>query len=525
MATLKINKFSGGLAEDVREKRIDSFANAHNFDVFNNDFLKPYRDTETETLSTGTIDAFKITDTISHLYTLGSDYYQGLFNLGQAGSADTNAKLLNRTISSNVQMSISYITSNIGATTSGEDSSDRVIPQTLVSYNKELYFLKTNDTSTVSLMKYEHTTPALSTIGTIVSTAPHMPIGVSGSIYPRPFVHPKSGKMYIAAGGKLSSYDPSLGLINDPILIPNSNQVTITSMCDYGGYLALSIVPRNIGGQSKVILWDMTSSLINDNVDFGEGALMVIENLGGVIIGLSSDSTGGSSPFSVTPRIVMRGYSGGTSQVLKSFNTDSGQYVQLKNFKQKQSDKLFFIGKIVRQGVVTYQVFVCGKNKSGSWFLSPDRLINGDTSVTDITGFNLVGDFLFAGYDTSSVDYYVRTTDTDTFTATSIYESLVNHGMSEEDRGKKKQLKTVSVAKTSTTGQLVLKYRVDSQSSSDWVTICTLSSGGKLNRKEGKEATGLPFNAGYEYQFRVESTSGAELVEVKYEYDVYKELI
>jgi len=132
---------------------------------------------------------------------------------------------------------------------------------------------------------------------------------------------------------------------------------------------------------------------------------------------------------------------------------------------------------------------------------------------------------MWAGYRTSSVNYLVRTNDASTFTATSIYESLINHGMSEEDRGKKKQLKAISVAKTSTTGQLVLKYRVDSQSSSDWVTVLTLSSGGKLNRKEHRLASGLPFNTGYEYQFRVESTDGAELTEIKYEYDVYKEVI
>ncbi len=516
MATLKINKFSGGLAEDVREKRIDSFANSHNFDVFNNDFLKPYRDTETETLSTGNIDAFKITDTVAHQYLLGTDYYAGLFSLGNASGSNV-AKLFNKTITANTQIDVSYITSNIGTTTNGDDAGNNVIASTLVSYDNNLFFLATNNTVTY-LRRYVHSTTTLTSIGSIAD----YPTGVSGAVIPRPFIHPKSGKMYIASGGKLSSYDPINGLIPDPILIPNANQVTVTSLCDYGGYLAIATTPKNRGGVSRVILWDMTSSTINDTVDFGEGALMVIENLGGIIIGLSADSTGGNSPFSVTPQIVMRGYSGGTSQVLKSFNSTS---VQLKNFKQKQNDKLFFVGKITVQGVETFQIFVCGKNKSGNWFLAPDRLVNGDTAVGDILGFNLIGDYLWAGYSTSSVNYLVRTNDAANFTATSIYESLVNHGMSEEDRGKKKQLKTVSVAKTSTTGQLVLKYRVDSQSSSDWVTICTLSSGGKLNRKEGKESTGLPFNAGYEYQFRVESTSGAELVEVKYEYDVYKELI
>jgi hypothetical protein len=218
----------------------------------------------------------------------------------------------------------------------------------------------------------------------------------------------------------------------------------------------------------------------------------------------------------------MRGYSGGTSQVLKSFNSTS---VQLKNFKQKQNDKLFFVGKMTVQGVETFQIFVCGKNKSGSWFLSPDRLVNGDTAVGDILGFNLIGDYLWSGYRTSTVNYLVRTNDASTFATTSIYETLINHGMSEEDRTKLKQLKSVSITKTSSTGQLVLKYRVDSQSSGDWTTICTLSSGGSINMKAVNESTGTPLNTGYEIQFRVESTGGAELTEIKYNYEVIPELI
>ncbi len=517
MSVVKINKFSGGLAEDVREKRTDSFANSKNFDVYNNDFLKPYRDTETETITTGTLNGHQITDTIAHTYVLGSDYYTTMFSLGKAAATNV-AKLFSKSVSANSQIDISRITSSIGVASSGDDASNNVVPNSLISYDRNLFFLATDSSANTYLRKYTHSIPSITSIGTIAD----YPLGVSGSVIPRPYIHPKSGKMYICSGGEISSYDTINGLISDPIVIPNAKQIVVTSMCDYGGYLAIATAPKNQGSSSKVILWDMTSSTVNDIVDFGEGALMVIENLGGIIIGLSADSTGGSSPFSVSPRIVMRGYSGGTSQVLKSFNSSS---VQLKNFKQKQNDKLFFVGKITIQGVETYQIFVCGKNKSGSWFMSPDRLVNGDTVVGDILGFNLIGDYLWAGYTTSATNYLVRTNDSSTFATTSIYESLVNHGMSEEDRGKKKQLKAISIAKTSTTGQLVLKYRVDSQSSSDWVTVCTLSASGKLSRKEHRLASGLPFNSGYEYQFRVESTSGAELVEVKYEYDVYKEVI
>jgi hypothetical protein len=43
--------------------------------------------------------------------------------------------------------------------------------------------------------------------------------------------------------------------------------------------------------------------------------------------------------------------------------------------------------------------------------------------------------------------------------------------------------------------------------------------------KAVREAAGAPLGTGYEFQFRVESTNGAELTEIKYDYEVIKELI
>ena len=517
MSVVKINKFSGGLAEDVREKRTDTFAIAKNFNTFDNDYLKPYRNTESESLSIGTINGYKITDAVVNTSS-NSTSQKNIFFLGRASTVSYVAKLFEKSTLLGALDDASSITSNIGLATNGDDSGNNVVPNTLVSYNKKLFFLATDSSSNTYLRSYDRNTATLTNIGTISD----YPLNVSGTVIPRPFIHPKSGKMYIAVGGKLYSYDPTGGLIADPIVIPNSTEVVCTSMCDYGGYLAVATAPKNQGNPSKVILWDMTSSLITEIVDFGEGALMVIENVDGAIIGLSADSTGGSSPFSISPRLVMRGYQAGTPSILKSIPTTT---VQLKNFKQKQNNKLYFIGKVTIQGVQAFQVFVCGKNRSGNWFLNPDRLINNDTAVDEILGFNLIGDYLWAGYRTSSVNYLVRTDDANTLTATSIYESLINHGMADEDRTKKKTLKAISIAKTSTTGQLVLKYRIDTQNSANWVTICTLTAGTKLNMKAVRESAGAPLGTGYEFQFRVESTAGAEPTEIKYDYEVIKELI
>ena len=80
-----------------------------------------------------------------------------------------------------------------------------------------------------------------------------------------------------------------------------------------------------------------------------------------------------------------------------------------------------------------------------------------------------------------------------------------------------------SIAKASTTGQLVLKYSVDGSS---YVTLATLTAAsGLLVLKGINEASGSPLLDGYEFQFKIESTGGAQITELKYEYEEISELI
>jgi hypothetical protein len=163
------------------------------------------------------------------------------------------------------------------------------------------------------------------------------------------------------------------------------------------------------------------------------------------------------------------------------------------------------------------------KNKSGRWVVNKEHLIANGTTITTLNGFFFVNDYLFTMYDTAGGSGFIyRTDNTNTYTNTSTIETLINPLMAEGDRTAFKKLKAFSVAKDSTTGQLVLKYSVDG---SAYVTLGTLASGGRLLVKGINESSGKPLVPGYEYQFKIESTGGAELTEVKYSYEIMPELI
>jgi hypothetical protein len=126
---------------------------------------------------------------------------------------------------------------------------------------------------------------------------------------------------------------------------------------------------------------------------------------------------------------------------------------------------------------------------------------------------------MWVGFDTNK---FYRTNVSSALYPTATYESLINPNMTLDDRTKLKKLKFVSVAKASTTGQLVVYVSVDGGA---YQSVVTLTASSKLVKKESRLATGGQFTEGYEFKFKVESTSGAELTEIKYAYELVEKNI
>lgn len=506
MKPIVINQFDGGIAEDVREPRTDTFSYTSNFDTFSNtNRLSPYRIMETESIDSGVLADFNITDVCIMKDATNTNIYA----LGRAGASDENPKFFQKSTAMS-------ITADFQAASGGEDSSNNVIPGTLAEYKTRLFAMKTDGSTNTYVIAYNHVAASIAAIGTIASY-PQVPSGVA---FPRPFRHPQDDKLYFGAGSVLARYDNSSFTVNVGLILPTD--CYITSLTDYGSYLAIFTAPTVGGGSSKLFLWDVGRALTTPQevIDLGEGTVAVGENVNGILIAVMTNKTPTTnSLFNIKTKLSVKAYFGGTPIVLKEITTTSDTFT-LPAFKSKNNNRLFFACAASINGTSLNQIWVVSKN-GNKWSVSPDRTVNNDTALTgNINGFSLIGDYLWANFNTGSL---FRTRLTSATYPTSKYESLINPGMPEEDRTKKKQLKTLSCSKSNSIGQLVLKYRVDSTGA--YTTIGTLTSGGSLVLKATNESTGTPFNAGYEYQFLVESTLGAELTEIKYTYDTINELI
>ncbi len=267
---------------------------------------------------------------------------------------------------------------------------------------------------------------------------------------------------------------------------------------------------------SRVFLWDRNTSTttFRENIPWGEDSLLILENIDGILVGVSINEKSYEPTASYTTvknkKVIVRAYQGGTPRVIKEI--DVPDTFSLRNYKQKVGSKLYFGGDH------DDALFVVYKDKSGNIVVSRDRLLNNGSVVTTLRGFSLVGDYLFTMFDTASLTGNVyRTKVTSTYSSASTYESLINPNMTLDDRTKLKKLKFVSVAKASTTGQLVASVSIDGGA---YTTVATLAASDKLVKKETKTATGIALPDGYEFQFKVESTGGAEQTEVKYSYEI-----
>lgn len=500
MKTVTLNRFDGGIA-DTRETSTTMCTSVRNFNTQKTK-LTPYRDTVTET-NGSTITDYKFTDVIRYNYTGTTT---DIFALSQQSSVNTYPKIWQKATPNT-------ITAAFQASSNGEGTDGVVIPGSLIGYKGSIYCLKTKSGSTY-LMKYVYGI-SFTEIGAI-GTSP------TNGIVPQPFIHPKDNKIYFASGNEVKTYDGS----SLSSVVTFSVQHNITSLTWQGNNIVLGMVAKDTSG-SVLGIWSgsTTSAELVDIVEFGSDTLMVLDNLNDVVVGVSALSEGGASDSGVRNFVTIRGYAGGASAVLKKIESVGTLGSRVYPFKAHKDSKIFFPMSAYLNGTRVHQIWAIYKNENGLWTVTPDRKVSNDTELTSltITGFSMVGDYFWVGF---SDGQFRRTYDQTTYTATSIYETLINPSMDIGDRTKMKELKAVSVSKAHNSGnigQLVIKYSIDG--GQNWVTIGTLASAGINTLKATNESTGKPFNSAYEYIFRVESTLGAEITEFKYAYEVKPELI
>lgn len=484
MPTVIQNRFDGGQAEDIRTTSQYQNEFSKNFDIFTEPYrLNPYPDSIAETADVTMADS-QISDvgvcTIS-----GTDYIVGI---GYESSISTIPTFYTKTDVTSAFSKQATASSGFG-----------FIKGSGIIYKNLAYAVGSSGT-TYRLYRFNGA-GSVTTIGDITSVA---------SSLVKCYVHPQDSKLYIAVGNVVATYDGST--LNTSFALP-STKFAIESITDYGNYLAMV---GNDSGVPSCLLWDRDTSLVNVSniIPLGEGVVKLVTNLGNNLFFVMNSYN--SSVPDVTPKIQVKGYSGGAVDTITEIQTSNHQ---IRSYKAKKSNKLYFS----TDNSTTLWIF--GKNKSGNYTLTQDRFIQNSSAISNVAGISVIGDVIWVGANTATGYVLMRSKvnflgESIAYTGTSQFRTTINPSMPLADRYKDKTLQSVRLAYTgASSGNTVLKYSVDGSAFQTAITMT--NSAGEHTIEATADANGAPFDInGREYQFQIECTGGSKPKELAYKFIV-----
>lgn len=483
LVELSIRDFSGGMADDIRNAPANTFSITKHFDIFSNPSkLTPYRSLETDTNDGSTSTGMKQYYVRDFVYASASTK---LYGLGQNGSGQT--KIAYKADATTGNWTLPSSSEGNGAVRNG----------CLVEYKDYLWGFQ----GTTQVFKWGllSGTPAITntagTVGTITSVA-------NGVIA-------KDDQLYLPYNNKIVRVSAG-GTVTDAALTLPTN-FKITSICNYGNYLAIACAPiSTYNGNSKVFLWNLTSTDVQEAIDWGEGELRVLETIEGLLVGVTdrylNNATGAGRGS-----MIIQVYSGGTPAVVKEVFTQTLSGKTMPISKAIKNNRLFFSAKIMSNSSGTEYhegIWSFGrKNVNFPYTLTLD-IIDSNVSTSGVQAFGTAANYFFVAHSNDgSID---KTDDTATYSFTSVYESPV-FDFDAPEFDKRLEAVRVSFRKLASGETVTVKYRVDGATS--WTTIGSVSTAGELSRSFlSIESADTPFSSGKEFEFRIESTGGAEIL-------------
>lgn len=493
--TTKIDRFDGGMANDVRSKESNKARLIKHFDALSFPHrLVPHRESET-----GNDTIARKIDTFCYVNSLG------LVGLGTSASKAT-------VFYKNVY------TDGVWETTANNASvvADKASNGFAIYYPATGLVYVTTGTSNVEA--YDPT-------GTNPFVTQSVGLWSSGG---RACLHSKDDTLYVSyqhstLGARIAKYDGSTWTI--PALTLGL-RYTITAMCEYGNYLAIACkTSDSFGDRSKVFLWDRDSSLttLSESIDWGYGKLEFLESYEGALIGVSyQDSAVFQSNRLGPERLSIKAYTGNVPTEILNLISDTTAYPaallgQLYGTGfQKTNNRLYFLAGIQIDGTVLNGLWSIGKVANQPYALQLEYLPNNDTTVTSMEGFYVAGSFAFIAYNNDGS--LSKTIETLSYSATSTWESL-KYDLGEVSLKKKLLGVSVNTVPLPTAGQVVLKYKADSDTS--WTTIFTHTTDNSVSHSSVNiESTGANLPEFNEIQFQIESTGGAEITGLTFDCEV-----
>jgi hypothetical protein len=481
ISEIKLPNFSGGISDDPREANATKFQTAKHFDVFSNPTrLTPYRSLETDTNDGSTSTGMKQYVVKDYVFASAS---AKLYGLGQTGSGFT--KIVSKADATVGNWTLDASSEGNGAVQNG----------CLIEYKDYLWGFQ----GTTQIFKWGllSGTPSITNSASSTTTITSVAQGLVFNDY-----------LYLPYNNRIWRATDATTFSDGYLVLPSNYK--ITSLTAFGKYIAIGCAPiSTYNGVSKVFLWDGTSTDVQESIDWGEGELRVLETIEGMIVGITdrylNNSTGAGRGS-----MIIQVYSGGIPQVVKEVFTQALTGKSIPLSKSVKNNRLFWAAKIMTNSAgTTYNEGIWSfgrKNVNYPFALSLD-IIDENINTNGIQAFGTAGNYFFITHSNDgSID---KTNDAATYAFTSVYESQI-FNFDEEDKDKTLQAVKVMFRKLATGETITAKYRVDGATS--WTTIGTYSTVGGVSRTfMNIEATGAAFASGNEYEFRLESTGGAEI--------------
>lgn len=520
MRTVVVNNFSGGMADDPYNATASEFSISKHFDILTYpNRLQPLRGMTAETTANTSIGNIIVNSTDGLMYGIGVDYPTSP-TLGQ----------------------LWYRNGYGGSDTWQVIPTTRQLSGAAVNYN---FLVDFRDAGNIRTLHWASTNLLLASDPAGGSSATTQALTFSS--IGQGFVHPKDKVLYFPYNTTANCIIGSISSDATPFNTHNFTALTLPKqyraycLTNYGNYLAIPLTTAFGAGvsASQVGLWSRDTSLatLDEIIPWGAGDLKVLNNLNGVLIGISTASVGFSGSVQDSDSIFIKAWDGGAEPVVIKeikanhlFGASHPTVTINPNVNFIYKNRLYFSVNVVPNDGVSnsyYGLWSVGKNRAGRYTVTMERVATNNNSETGVLAAAISGDFVATVH--SAVGTMTASTNGQSasgiYGATSVYESAVNPDMPfNPHRGvldpiQKKQLMVVAAhyMPLQSGSQVVMKYRVDSTGA--WTTIFTETTVGAVVT-EMTNAAGIYFTAGRNYEFRLESTGGAVITGFTYKYEV-----
>jgi|GEM_PF-3144165 len=507
--TTLIDKFDGGLTNDLRSKSANKFGLTKHFDTFTYPHkLKPYHQTVAAENKT-----YSIIDFIYAPRATDDSSYK-LFGFGKDGSGKVAIYMLNSdgddwdipaNNASSLARSSIYGASNYGRCffhyrrkTANEDY---------------LYMWATNG----KLLGF-NTDSGAAFDDDVVATLGGAAVA-SFSYVVQPVHHLADDIAYFFT-------DNFVHTLNDATWITNAltlpKHLKIVAACSYGTYLAIGCVTK--GGSdshSFIYIWDRDSSLttVTAIIDLGRGILKHLVNLNGKLIAIMEYFINSSFSLDKGRLLIKQATTNGVILLNEIIVDDAIDTTSaIPSYEFVKNNKLYFPASLPLNGDTRNGIWAVEEN--GKIILDfVEEEVDNAVAKTYQGIYQLAETWIIA----HSADGSVNISDlTKVYSATlaSVYESLIfNSG----DSSLTKKLIGVEVMyePLPSAGQVTLKYRKDGDLDGSWTTVFTDSANDSISHGAiNIESSGVNFPQYKEIQFRIESTGGAVITGLKFKEEI-----